>query len=595
MIIKKILKLLSSQDKKKAIFLVIMTLVMAFIEIVGVASIMPFIAVLANPEIIETNYILSKVYLVLNFNNKIDFIIFLGYGALGLLIFSLAFKSLTTYLQLKFALMHEYRLGKRLVEGYLFQPYIWFLNKNSSTISKNVLSEVSAVTNGCLMPMISLITQSAVALAIVILLLVLDPSITIIVGLIFGVSYSIIYKVLSSFLLKLGKQRTEANEVRFTIISEAFGAFKEVKVNNLEKFYLKLFKVPAKKFAENEATASIVRQLPRYALEMIAFGGMLLMIIYYISEKGSFINAVPIIALYAFAGYRFLPAVQQIYSSLTQLKFISPVLDSLYIDLINLEKKAEYQKINTIKFNKSIELKNIDFSYPNVEKKNLENINLTIKCRQKIGIVGGTGSGKTTTVDLILSLLHPQKGSLLVDDVLINNENKRSWQSLIGYVPQQIYLSDNSIASNIAFGVNKEKINYEVVKRVSKMANLHEFVTKELNNDYNTIVGEHGVRLSGGQRQRIGIARALYHQPELLIFDEATNALDNLTEQEVIKAIDNLNNKITVIMIAHRLNTVRNCDKIFLLDKGRLIAEGNFDDLRKQNNIFNKMVLNNQS
>ena len=182
---------------------------------------------------------------------------------------------------------------------------------------------------------------------------------------------------------------------------------------------------------------------------------------------------------------------------------------------------------------------------------------------------------------------------ILVDDVLINNENKRSWQSLIGYVPQQIYLSDNSIASNIAFGVNKEKINYEVVKRVSKMANLHEFVTKELNNDYNTIVGEHGVRLSGGQRQRIGIARALYHQPELLIFDEATNALDNLTEQEVIKAIDNLNNKITVIMIAHRLNTVRNCDKIFLLDKGRLIAEGNFDDLRKQNNIFNKMVLNN--
>ena len=199
--------------------------------------------------------------------------------------------------------MHEYTLGKRLVEGYLLQPYQWFLNRNSSNISKNVLSEVSAVTNGCLMPMISLITQSAVAIAIVILLIVLDPYVSLIVGLIFGIAYAIIYKVLSSFLIKLGRQRTEANQDRFTIISEAFGAFKEIKVNSLENFYLKLFKVPAKKYAENEATASIIRQLPRYALAMIAFGGMLLIVIYYISEKGSFVNAVPIMALYAFAGY----------------------------------------------------------------------------------------------------------------------------------------------------------------------------------------------------------------------------------------------------------------------------------------------------
>jgi len=595
MIIKKIAKLLSPKDKKKSILLVLMTLVMAFLEMIGVASIMPFIAVLSNPQLIQSNFILSEVYAFLKFNKNIDFIIFLGFFSFCLLMFSLTFKAVTTYVQLKFALMYEYTLGKRLVEGYLLQPYTWFLKRNSATISKNVLSEVSAVTNGCLMPMISLITQFAVAIAIIILLLLFDPIVSMIVGLIFGIAYSITYKLVSSLLLKLGSQRTKANEDRFTIISEAFGAFKEVKVSGLEKFYLGLFKVPAKKYAENEAIASVVRQLPRYALEMIAFGGMLLIAIYYILEKGSFADAVPIMALFAFAGYRFMPAIQQIYSSLTQLKFITPVLDSIYVDLINLEKNLEIQRYENLKFNKIIKLKNIYFSYPDVQKYNLENINLEIKYKQKIGIVGETGSGQTTLVDLILGLLNTKKGSLLVDDVLVNDQNKRSWQSLIGYVPQQIYLTDNSIAANIAFGIQEDKIDYEIVQNVAKISNLDEFVTKELDKGYHTLVGERGVRLSGGQIQRIGIARALYRNPQLLIFDEATSALDNLTEQEVMKAIENLDNKITTIIIAHRLNTVRNCDKIFLFDKGKLLAEGNFEELVKKNRLFSNMIKNNNS
>ena len=341
--------------------------------------------------------------------------------------------------------------------------------------------------------------------------------------------------------------------------------------------------------------ATIIANIPRFALELIAFGGMLLIAIYYILEKGSFADAVPIMALFAFAGYRFMPAIQQIYSSLTQLKFITPVLDSIYVDLINLEKNLEIQRYENLKFNKIIKLKNIYFSYPDVQKYNLENINLEIKYKQKIGIVGETGSGKTTLVDLILGLLNPKKGSLLVDDVLVNDQNKRSWQSLIGYVPQQIYLTDNSIAANIAFGIQEDKIDYEIVQNVAKISNLDEFVTKELDKGYHTLVGERGVRLSGGQIQRIGIARALYRNPQLLIFDEATSALDNLTEQEVMKAIENLDNKITTIIIAHRLNTVRNCDKIFLFDKGKLLAEGNFEELVKKNRLFSNMIKNNNS
>lgn len=589
MVIKKIIKLLSHREQKIGFMLLLMTLVMAFLDMIGVASIMPFIAVLANPQIIETNLILSKLYIFFEFEKKDDFILFLGLAAFALLVFSLAFKSLTTYMQLRFALMHEYKLGKRLVEGYLYQPYKWFLNRNSAEISKSILSEVSAVVNGCLMPMMSLVTQGAVAIAIMGMILFVNPMASLIVCLVLGLSYGLIYKAVSNFLNKLGVKRAQANELRFKVISEAFGAFKEVKVGGLERFFIDHFSTPAKNYAEKEATASIVRQLPKYALEMVAFGGMLLALLYIIAQKG-FTDAIPIIALYAFAGYRFMPALQQIYSSLTQLKFVGPVLDSIYEDLISLEKETENNKKEKIDFKDSIELKKVFFTYPNESQPVLKNINLSIKCKQKIGIVGGTGSGKTTTVDLILGLLKPERGSLTVDELEINSQNYRRWQSMIGYVPQQIYLSDESIAENIAFGVDKEDIDYKAVERVAKIANLHDLVNNELKNGYQSVVGERGIRLSGGQRQRIGIARALYHNPKLLIFDEATNSLDNLTEKAVIESIQNIDENITIIMIAHRLNTVRNCDTIFLIEGGNLVAQGSFDELLKNNSSFKKMV-----
>ena len=589
MIIKKIIKLLSHREQKIGFMLLLMTLVMAFLDMIGVASIMPFIAVLANPQIIETNLILSKLFIFFEFEKKDDFILFLGLAAFALLVFSLAFKSLTTYMQLRFALMHEYKLGKRLVEGYLYQPYKWFLNRNSAEISKSILSEVSAIVNGCLMPMMSLVSQGAVAIAIMGMILFVNPMASLIVCLVLGLAYGLIYKAVSNFLNKLGVKRAQANELRFKVISEAFGAFKEVKVGGLERFFIDHFSTPAKNYAEKEATASIVRQLPKYALEMVAFGGMLLALLYIIAQKG-FTDAIPIIALYAFAGYRFMPALQQIYSSLTQLKFVGPVLDSIYEDLISLEKETENNKKEKIDFKDSIELKKVFFTYPNGSQPVLKNINLSIKCKQKIGIVGGTGSGKTTTVDLILGLLKPERGSLTVDELEINSQNYRRWQSMIGYVPQQIYLSDESIAENIAFGVDKEDIDYKAVERVAKIANLHDLVNNELKNGYQSVVGERGIRLSGGQRQRIGIARALYHNPKLLIFDEATNSLDNLTEKAVIESIQNIDEDITIIMIAHRLNTVRNCDTIFLIEGGNLVAQGSFDELLKNNSSFKKMV-----
>jgi ABC-type multidrug transport system fused ATPase/permease subunit len=281
-----------------------------------------------------------------------------------------------------------------------------------------------------------------------------------------------------------------------------------------------------------------------------------------------------------------MPALQQIYNSITALTFVKPSVNKLCDDIKSLKPKNINENQSIIPLENKITLKNIYYDYPNSSKTTLKNINLNISAKSTVGLVGTTGSGKTTTVDIILSLLEPQKGTLEVDDQVITTQNSKAWLRSIGYVPQHIYLSDDTVAANIAFGIASENIDQEVIEKVSKIANLHEFVINELPKKYQTTIGERGVRLSGGQRQRIGIARALYHNPKVLILDEATSALDNFTEKVVMDAIDNLGKDITIILIAHRLSTVKKCDKIYLLEKGELKNEGTFEELIKANENF---------
>jgi ABC-type multidrug transport system fused ATPase/permease subunit len=307
---------------------------------------------------------------------------------------------------------------------------------------------------------------------------------------------------------------------------------------------------------------------------------------------GSFNSALPVISLYVFAGYRLMPALQQIYSSFTQLTFVGPSLDKLTSDIKNLKPFNENQDKGVLSLNKAITLKNIHYEYPNASRTALKNINLSILAKSTVGIVGATGSGKTTTVDIILGLLEPQKGALEVDGKVITQHNSRSWQRSIGYVPQHIYLSDDTIAANIAFGVEPHDIDLIAVEKAAKIANLHNFLIDELPEQYQTTIGERGVRLSGGQRQRIGIARALYYNPNILILDEATSALDSQTEKAVMDAVNNLRKDITIIIIAHRLATIKKCDKIFLLEKGQIKNEGTFEELKNVNENFRLNVNN---
>ena len=525
---------------------------------IGVISILPFIAVLLNPEIIETNSILNymfKISATLGIDSKQQFLFCLGSIFFILLVFSLAFKALTTYVQFRFTEMRAFSIGKRLVEGYLYQPYSWFLNRNSAELGKTIISQVTSVVSNGIRPMVNLIAN-------------------------------IIYKLVRGILKKIGHESVKADQSRFITLSEAFGASKEVKLGSLEDIYIKRFADASQKHASNQASAKSISQIPRYILEAIAFGGMLLFVLFLVEEGGMLDTVLPIVALYAFAGYRLMPALQQTYASFSLLRFVGPALDYLYNDLKNLEKKTFLENKHKLSFDNEITLNKINYSYPNTPRNVLKNLSINIPAHKSIGIVGKTGSGKTTLVDIILGLLDVKEGTLKIDGQIINRDNQISWQRYIGYVPQKIYLADDTIAANIAFGKNFENINMDKLISAAKVANLHEFIIDELPLQYQTTVGENGVKLSGGQRQRIGIARALYNEPKVLVLDEATSALDNQTEKLVMEALNNASKEITIIMIAHRLSTIKKCDKIFLLQDGEVKAEGSYEELIKSNNFF---------
>ncbi|MDO8861658.1 ABC transporter ATP-binding protein [Haliea sp. E1-2-M8] len=592
--LKKILDLFSYKERGTAYLLFAMILVMALLDMTGVASITPLLAVLANPEVVETNVYLAAMYEYLGFSDRRSFLYFLGVAAFVLLVVSVTFKGITIYCILRFTHMRNYSLSKRLVKGYLNQPYEWFLDRHSADLGKTVLSEVEQVTQGAMIPMMQLVAQGSVVVALVSLLILVNPWLAVIIAITLGCAYALIYVILRKYLLHIGEDRVVANKERFASVQEAFGGIKDVKIGALESEFIGRFKGPARRYAEHQAASQAVSYLPRYLLEVVAFGGMIVVMLSLMADADGLHEVLPLIGLYAFAGYRLLPALQQVYAQLVNLRYSKPALDALHADLQVLrdsdDRNGGSTSAKSMKFRHHIQLQNVSYRYPKAENSSLSNLCLKVEANTTVGIVGSSGSGKTTTADIILGLLSPATGNLLVDGIVIHPGNVRSWQRCIGYVPQQIYLSDASVASNIAFGLTGDQIDTEAVEEAARIANLHQFVTTELSEGYKTAVGERGVRLSGGQRQRIGIARALYHRPELLIFDEATSALDNITEQVVMEAVHNLSHQKTIIIIAHRLSTVRPCDDIYLLERGQVEARGTYKDLVSENERFSIMA-----
>lgn len=594
MTIKKILELLTPKERRQVVWLSLAIITMALVEVAGIASIMPFMAVVGNPEIIQNNKYLNWCYVYGGFSSPQNFLVFLASFVLLIIIVSNIIKALTTYVELKFVNFRTYSLSKRLLSNYLFQPYIFFLNQNTATLGKNILQEVFTFIQSVLKPATEVFSKSVVILFVFGLLMVADPVLALIIMTSLGTAYALLYSFVQKKITRLGEERFEANAQRFRIATEALGGIKDLKVLGREKFFLDRFSYYARKIARNMVTHQMVSQLPRFVMEVMAFGGILIIVMYFLLIKRDVGQTLPILALYAFAGYRLMPALQGIFLSLTTISFNLAAMDALHRDMtINvaglLHEVDRNRGLEGLAFRKSIQLDGITFTYPGTAEPVIEKLSLTIEKNSSVGFVGATGSGKTTTVDIILGLLAPQSGTLKVDGVPIVRDFVSQWQRHLGYVPQMIFLSDDTLANNIAFGVPPEAIDMRAVERAARIANLHDFVVRELPQGYDTAIGERGVRLSGGQRQRIGIARALYHDPSVLIMDEATSALDGITEEAVIQAIRNLARKKTIITIAHRLTTLRDCDVIYVMEKGQLIEQGTYNELTKISSQFKAM------
>jgi ABC-type multidrug transport system fused ATPase/permease subunit len=592
--IRKILDLFNAHERKRGFQLLALMCFMALVEMFGVASIFPFIAVLSNPQVVETNALLSKTYELLGFTSVNRFLFFLGVIFFVFVLASIALKAFYTYAQAMFSERVGFSLSQRLVTGYLQQPYEWFLNQHSGDLGKTVLSEVEAVIGGALRPMMEVFARGLIVITLTILLIYVDPWLALGAGGLLGGSYGIIYSIMREKLRVIGQERVKANKERFTAISETFGGIKDIKVSGMEGKAAFRFKGPAHRFARTRAQSVIYSSLPPMALEAMVMGGFVLIMLFYMRDTEQLEEILPKLALYGFAVFRLKPAMQTLFSRFVTLRFSGAALDNLHNSLVSLN--AEHEGIlsrtpaKPMGLERVIDLDGLTYTYPNSDRPAVRNISMKVPVFHSVGLVGPTGSGKTTLVDILLGLLKPTEGEIRVDGTTINLANIRNWQRSIGYVPQHIYLADTTVAANIAFGLESKEINMAAVEQAARIANLHDFVANDMPNGYQTVIGERGVRLSGGQRQRIGIARALYHDPDVLILDEATSALDNLTERAVMEAVNSLSHKKTIILIAHRLTTVKNCDCIYMLEHGQLKEQGTFQELLEKSETFKQLA-----
>ncbi|MEP2473688.1 MAG: ABC transporter ATP-binding protein [Paracoccaceae bacterium] len=575
-----------------------MVFVLSVFEAGSVVSILPFLQVLSNPEMIQTNTMLAWAYGTFGFTNNQAFFVAMGAGVFLFTVTGLIFKAFMVWVLTRFSLMRSYVLSSRLLEGYLHQPYVWFLSRHSSDLGNSVLAEVDTTVSGSLLPAMRLIPDLLTAILLIGALFYFEPVIALGAVISLGGAYTLIYVCIRLLLLRVGASRVTANKRRFHVVQEAMGGIKELKIIGLEKDFIRRFRVAALTMARAQTTSQVLRQVPRYALEGIAFGGVIMLILVLLargSGDGDLTTLLPTLGLIAATGMRLIPSLQQVYNRIATIRFNENTLDRIHTDLMALDKdrlkrRDAAEAVAPLRLTTELRLEEAVYAYPNTEQSALTRMSLTIPANTTVGIVGGTGAGKTTVVDVILGLLDLQDGQLIVNDEPVTTEKIRAWQKTIGYVPQQIFLTDDTVASNIAFGVAPELIDTAAVEAAAKAASLHDFIMTELPEGYQTQVGERGVRLSGGQRQRIGIARALYHNPDVLIMDEATSALDNLTERAVMEAVTNISGSKTIIMIAHRLSTVRNCDTIFLLRDGKVAAEGTYDALIEMDSQFRDMA-----
>ncbi|MEQ8464906.1 ABC transporter ATP-binding protein [Coleofasciculus sp. E1-EBD-02] len=583
-------------SRKSLIFLLLVFILTSILEAFGIGLVGPFISLASNPESIQSITVLDWAYRRSGFESPQQFIPIVGFVIIiTFCLQALLYFSAQTYVY-RYTYQQKSRLIARLLKAYLAAPYTFYLKQNTANIIKNILSETNTFTTGCLLALL-LFTTNGIVIGVLMGLMAYNNALLLVMILVILVPTFLVFNKFGYKFKRWGKIQSKTQKEMIRTINHGIGGLKETRVIGCESYFENKMDAQVQKYARAATLSQASNLLPNIFIKtsLIVFVVLFVSLFQvFFSESGEDLTAV--MGVFAVASVRLIPASNQFIQSMAKLRTSSYALDMLYLDLKEIEKREVHNRLerlsdstakesvkrgnqngNLLSFANQIELMDVTYRYPGAADPSLDQISFKIKKGESIALIGKSGAGKTTLVDVILGLLELESGDIKVDGVSIY-ENLRSWQDLVGYIPQSIFLTDDTIERNIAFGVPDEQIDQERLYKAIAAAQLEELV-EQLPDGIKTGVGERGVRLSGGQRQRIGIARAIYHEREILVLDEATAALDNETESRVTEAINALAGTKTLIVIAHRLSTVENCDRVYMLEKGRVVKSGSYQEV----------------
>ncbi len=569
---------------------------MSCLEVISVIAIGPFMALLGNMDMIQEPGMINEIYNYLGFTSNREFIIFFGASVLSIMLFSACFSLYTIKVLYYFGSTIGGSISNRLFKHFLFQPWLFHSENSSSSLIHKVINESQRLTFAIIHQALTFNAKAAIALLMSIAIVIYNPIISLSGLIIFSLSYFFIFKLSESHLNRASRSLAEDQEIRLKKASESFGGIQNIILSRTQSHFINAFNKSTDNYYIAWGNSQVLSITPKYLLEVLAMGSIIILVlVLFLSGNENLGEILPTLSVFALAGYKILPALQTAYYSFSIITANISAFENLKLDLINsYNEKQRREPLKTksneeIKFKNKLSLRNISFVYPESTKNVLNKISLEIEAETTIGIVGPSGAGKSTMIDLILGLINPISGEFIADDAVIDKSNIHLWQRNIGFVPQSIFLSDSTIKENIAFGIDVKSIDNEKLHEAAKLSNIMDFVSS-LPDGLETIVGERGIQLSGGQIQRIGIARALYNNPNVLVFDEATSSLDGISEKLIMEAINKFTGQKTIIIVAHRLETIKNCDLIFLLKDGKILDTGTYNELLKRNLVFQEMA-----
>lgn len=574
-IIKKMNYIFDKSQKIKLIFLLVALFLGAILELVGVSLIMPLISLISNPEIIQKNKLMNYVYLTFHVHSVDDFFVLLVWAIIILYIVKNIFLVAMYYAQYSYIYNNQLKVAGKLINCYLKKPYTYHLDNNSSEMVRNIMLDTERLFQ-LILSVLSVISEALLSLLLGVYLLISDPTMTITVVLVMLICMGTYQMIVKKKVNEYGRINQQYDGKMHQSINQALGAVKDIKILHREKYFVNAFVNCGKKKMKALVNTNFFGQVPKYLIETVCITTIMLVIVFKLRTGTDLSTILPQLAAFAVAAFKLLPSVGKISNYLNLINFLRPSIDLIYRDLKETEDVAHIELVDKgeelahEKGISSIKIEKLSYSYPNTHETVLKEVDFEIPLGSSVGLIGPSGAGKSTMADVILGILFPKSGQVMYGHMNVH-EYPLAWSKKLAYIPQAIYLADETIRNNVAFGIPEEEINEDKVWAALEEAQLKTFV-ESLEEGLNTEVGERGVRLSGGQRQRIGIARALYGNPEILVLDEATSALDNETEKAVMEAIERLHGKKTLIIIAHRLTTIKNCEYVYKVEDGKVFS-----------------------